>query len=77
MKGAKFEVKSRLDRYNFDTKLTNKLLDNLVVQKGKSGLGFTRVEPPLNHDYLCNPTSCDDALFDIATPLTVNPSSFI
>ena len=28
MKEAKFEVESRLDKYNFDTKLTNKLLDS-------------------------------------------------
>ena len=45
MKEAKFEVECRLDKYNFDTKFTNKFLDSLVVQKGKSGLGFTRVEP--------------------------------
>ena len=76
MKDAKFEVECRLDKYNFDTKLTNKLLDSLVVQKGKSGLSFTRVEPPLNHNYSCNPTSSDDALFDVTAPLTVNPPSF-
>ncbi len=74
MKEAKFEVESRLDKYNFDTKLTNKLLDSLVVQKGKSGLGFTRVAPPLNHNYSCIPNFCDDALFEISTLLTVNPS---
>ena len=76
MKEAKFEVESRLDKYNFDTKLTNRLLDSLVVQKGKSGLGFTRVAPPLNHNYSCIPNSCDNALFDVATPLTVNPPIF-
>ncbi len=27
-------LESRLDKYNFDTKLTNKLIDSLVVQKG-------------------------------------------
>ncbi len=73
MKEAKFEVETRLEKYNFDTKLTNKLLDSLVVQKGKSGLGFTRVEPPLNHNYSCNLIdSCVDD-FTFSTSLFVNP----
>ena len=75
MKEATFEVESRVDNYNFNTKLTNKLLDSLVIQKGKSGLGFTRVEPPLNHNYSCNPVSCDND-FIASTSLTVNPPSF-
>ncbi len=49
------------------------MLDSLVVQKRKSGLGFTRVEPLLNHNCSCNPVSCDDAHFDVTTHLTVNP----
>ena len=60
MKEAKFKVESRLNKYNFDTKLTNKKLDSLVVQKGKSVLGFTKVELPINHNYSCNPVSCAD-----------------
>ncbi len=50
------------------------MLDSLVIQKGKSGLGFTRVALPLNHNYSCISNSCDDAIFEIATPLTINPS---
>ena len=45
-----------------------------MSKKGKSSLGLTKVALPLNHNYSCISNSCDDAHFEIATSLTVNPS---